>query len=145
MEKIPQKTLTPARINPNNEIKISQDTDVHGAIDFIYDLIKNKGYKTIKICGLNNAIKKVVLIAEIIKSKIPGLYQINNIDCIKGKTMKDKETETETYIENQMVPRMEILLTINEPSEQDKQLSGYQDPQYYNIKDNLNIKEEYNE
>ena len=67
-------------INPNNEIKISELTDVHETIDFIIELFTQKNYETIIISGLNKAIKKVVLITEIIKSKIPGLHQINEIN-----------------------------------------------------------------
>ena len=67
-------------INPNNEIKISELTDVHETIDFIMELLTKKNYETIVISGLNKAIKKVVLITEIIKSKIPGLHQINEIN-----------------------------------------------------------------
>lgn len=131
MESLPQKVLTPARINPNNEIKISQDTDVHSAIDFICDLFTNKKYETIKILGLSNAIKKVILIVEVVKSKIEGLYQINEIGGFRGKTMKDKTTDTEIFMEDQFVPRIEILLTLIPPSEEEKKLAGYQEPSDY--------------
>ena len=69
------KELKHPFINPNNEIKISENTDVHETIDFIMNLFNYKNYDTIIISGLNKAIKKVVLIAEIIKTKIPGLHQ----------------------------------------------------------------------
>ena len=69
-------------INPNNEIKISELTDVHETIDFIMELFTKKNYDTIIISGLNKAIKKVVLITEIIKSKIPGLHPLNEINSI---------------------------------------------------------------
>ena len=69
-------------INQNNEIKISELTDVHETIDFIIELFTKKNYETIIISGLNKAIKKVVLITEIIKSKIPGLHQINEINSL---------------------------------------------------------------
>ena len=45
-------------INPDNEIKISENTDVHETIDFIMNLFSNKNYDTIIISGLNKAIKK---------------------------------------------------------------------------------------
>ena len=66
------KELKNPFINPNNEIKISENTDVHESINFISDLFLKQNYNTIYISGLNKAIKKVVLITEIIKSKIPG-------------------------------------------------------------------------
>ena len=36
-------------INPNNEIKISELTDVHETIDFIMELLTKKNYETIII------------------------------------------------------------------------------------------------
>ena len=101
-------------ININNEIKISEENDVHETIDFIYNLLTIKNYKFIILSGLNTAIKKVVLITEIIKSKIPGLHQINDINSL------DKNNE-------KMIPRMSIKLTF-EPTNEEKQLKGYQNP-----------------
>ena len=101
-------------INIDNEIKISEENDVHETIDFIFKLLTEKNYKFIILSGLNTAIKKVVLITEIIKSKIPNLHQINDINSL------DKENE-------KMVPRLSIKLTF-EPTDEEKQLKGYQSP-----------------
>ena len=108
-------------INPNNEIKISELTDVHETIDFIMELFTEKNYDTIIISGLNKAIKKVVLITEIIKSKIPGLHQLNEINSIY------KQNNNEINNENAM-PRMSIKLTFIEPSPEEKNNMGYQKP-----------------
>lgn len=108
-------------INPNNEIKIGENTDVYETINFIYDLFLKKNYKTIYISGLNKAIKKVVLITEIIKSKIPGLYQITDINSIES-------LNNEINNENTIIPRLSITLTFIEPSEDEKQNLGYQEP-----------------
>ena len=98
-------------INPNNEIKISENTDVHETIDFIMNLLTNKNYETIIISGLNKAIKKVVLITEIIKIKIPGLHQINEINCLNRlnnnemNIEEDKNNNEYKVINNeQMIP-----------------------------------------
>lgn len=115
----------PPRININNEIKISQDTDVHFTIDFIYDLFINQKYKTIIICGLSKAITKVVLIAEIIKLKVKGLHQINKIDCLNINKRIDDSGKLD---ERKMVPRMEIRMTFIEPNEKEKENMGYQKP-----------------
>ena len=112
-------------INPNNEIKISELTDVHETIDFIMELLTKKNYETIIISGLNKAIKKVVLITEIIKSKIPGLHQINEINSIYKQSNDNKNKEFNN--ENAM-PRMSIKLTFIEPSPEEKNNMGYQRP-----------------
>ena len=112
-------------INPNNEIKISELTDVHETIDFIMELFTKKNYQTIIISGLNKAIKKVVLITEIIKSKIPGLHQLNEINSIFKQGNNDINNEINN--ENAM-PRMSIKLTFIEPTEEEKNNMGYQRP-----------------
>ena len=112
-------------INPNNEIKISELTDVHETIDFIMELFTKKNYQTIIISGLNKAIKKVVLITEIIKSKIPGLHQLNEIKSICKQGNDDINNEINN--ENAM-PRMSIKLTFIEPTEEEKNNMGYQRP-----------------
>ena len=115
------KELKNPFINPNNEIKISENTDVHESINFISDLFLKQNYNTIYISGLNKAIKKVVLITEIIKSKIPGLHQITNINSLENK--KDEEID-----DNKIIPRLSITLTFIEPSEEEKKDLGYQKP-----------------
>ena len=112
-------------INPNNEIKISELTDVHETIDFIMELFTKKNYQTIIISGLNKAIKKVVLITEIIKSKIPGLHQLNEINSICKQGNDDINNEINN--ENAM-PRMSIKLTFIEPTPEEKNNMGYQRP-----------------
>ena len=120
-------------INPNNEIKISEYTDVHETINFIMDLFTNKNYNTIIICGLNKAIRKVVLITEIIKAKIPGLHQLNEINCLSdyeevfnnnSEELKSNNNENNEKI----IPRLAIKLTFIEPSKEEKEKLGYQNP-----------------
>ena len=115
------KELKNPFINPNNEIKISENTDVHESINFISDLFLKQNYNTIYISGLNKAIKKVVLITEIIKSKIPGLHQITNINSLES----NKNDES---VDNKIIPRLSITLTFIEPSEEEKKDLGYQKP-----------------
>ena len=123
-------------INPNIEVKISENTDVHETIDFIMNLFTNKNYDTIIISGLNKAIKKVVLITEIIKTKIPGLHQINEINCLNdlnSKELKEKSNNTENgesnnINEDKIMPRLSIKLTFIEPTSEEKKDMGYQRP-----------------
>ena len=123
MEK--QREVKHPFINPNNEIKISELTDVHETIDFIMELFTKKNYDTIIISGLNKAIKKVVLITEIIKSKIPGLHQLNEINSIYKQNNDDINKEMNN---DNTIPRMSIKLTFIEPSQEEKNNMGYQRP-----------------
>lgn len=120
-------------INPNNEIKISDFTDVHETIDFIMNLFTKKNYDTIIISGLNKAIKKVVLITEIIKIKIPGLHQINEMNCLDTQNTSCTNNNINNDNSNEMnsekiVPRLSIKLTLIEPTKEEKEKLGYQKP-----------------
>ena len=129
-----EKEIRHPFINPNNEIKISENTDVHETIDFIMNLFTIKNYETIIISGLNNAIKKVVLIAEIIKIKIPGLHQLNEINCLNKinnneiKYNNNSEIESNIINDDKIIPRLSIKLTFIEPSKEEKENLGYQKP-----------------
>ena len=125
------KELKHPFINPDNEIKISENTDVHETIDFIMNLFTNKNYETIIISGLNKAIKKVVLITEIIKIKIPGLHQINEINCLDIHNNNEINNNNDNINENnndKMIPRLSIKLTFIEPTKEEKENLGYQKP-----------------
>ncbi len=100
-------------------IKISYDTNVKSAINFVLDALKHR--ENILICGLSLAISKVILIAEIVKSKIENIHQINNIDCLIVNDKFDKVKR---------VPKLDILLSLIEP--ESKGL-GYQAPVYEKI------------
>ena len=127
MEKIEKnKEVKHPFINPNNEIKISENTDVHETIDFIMNLLTYKNYDTIIISGLNKAIKKVVLITEIIKIKIPGLHQINEMNCLnKNNNINDIN---DNHTDDKIIPRLSIKLTLIEPTKEEKENLGYQKP-----------------
>ena len=121
-------------INPENEIKISKNTDVHETIDFVMNLFINKNYETIIISGLNKAIKKVVLIVEIIKIKIPGLHQLNEMNCLNKPNYNeincdgDNDNENNIINNDTIIPRLSIKLTFKEPSKEEKENLGYQKP-----------------
>ena len=95
------------------------------------NLFTNKNYETIIISGLNKAIKKVVLITEIIKIKIPGLHQINEINCLDIHNNNEINNNNDNINENnndKMIPRLSIKLTFIEPTKEEKENLGYQKP-----------------
>jgi hypothetical protein len=99
-------------------IKVSYDTDVKKAINYIEYALTKKCKNTILICGLNLAISKVILIAEIVKTRIKNLHQINKIDCLISNDKFDDSLE-------KRVPKLEIILTTKEPINKGM---GYQNP-----------------
>ena len=76
--------------------------------------------------GFDKAIKKVVLITEIIKVKIPRLHQINEINCLnKNNNINDIN---DNHTDDKIIPRLSIKLTLIEPTKEEKENLGYQKP-----------------
>lgn len=111
-------------LNENKPIKISLETNVKNMITSIVDYLNNQQNHTVYLTGLNTAISKVILIAEIVKIKIRNLHQINDLDClISNNTYKLNKNPDENDIK--MIPKFEIILTKIEPVLKG---SGYQKP-----------------
>jgi hypothetical protein len=106
---------------PFHIVKISLNTNVRNAIDFVMDLFQNKNAMTVYICGLSLAISKVILVAEIVKTKIIGLHQLNNIDCV----ISNSKSSYGYGSEDKRTPKLDIILTKFEP---DHKGMGYQYP-----------------
>lgn len=114
------------QLKEKKSIKISLDTNVKNTISHIIEYFENEEEEndTIYLTGLNLAISKVILIAEIVKIKIKNLHQINNMDClIVDNSLKINKEADEGDIKR--VPKFEIILTKKEPLEKG---SGYQRP-----------------
>ena len=99
-------------------VKISTGTNVKNAIDYVIDLFINKKHESVKIIGLSQAITKVILIVEIIKTRIKNLHQINYIDCVIARDKFDCN-------KSKNVPKIDVILTTKEPKEKG---NGYQMP-----------------
>jgi hypothetical protein len=108
----------------NKSIYISLETNVKNTISNIIQYFQNPKNETIYLIGLNQAISKVILIAEIVKTKIFNLHQINNMDSlITDNSNKINKEEDEGDIKR--TPKFEIILSKIEPLEKG---SGYQKP-----------------
>lgn len=111
-------------LNEQKTIKISLDTNVKSVISYIIEYFQNDNNDTIYLTGLNLAISKVILIAEIVKIKIRNLHQINNMDClITDNSNKVNKENDEGDLKR--IPKFEIILTKKEPLVKG---FGYQNP-----------------
>lgn len=97
------------------EYKISINSNVD---EIILNITKDfqKNYD-VRIMGLNSAISKVVLICEILKTKINGIHQLCNISSLSN--------DENNYNCDKLMPRLDILLSLKEP---DLKGFGYQSP-----------------
>ena len=96
-------------------VKISLKTNIKSIINYSNYLLKKKDLKYITLSGLNNAIKRVIIVAEIMKVKVQNLHQMTKIDSV---VFVNKDNQT-------IMPRMEITLSKFEPI---KKEYGYQGP-----------------
>ncbi len=111
-------------LKESKTIKISLATNVKTTISSILEYLEKEENETVHLTGLNLAISKVILIAEIVKVKIRDLHQINNMDCLIeynsnkiNKEINDKDVKR--------IPKFDIILTKKQPVEKG---FGYQSP-----------------
>lgn len=97
--------------------KISINSNIEDIIDKITKDIEFK--YDVHLMGLNTAINKVVLISEIIKSKIGGIHQLCTISSLTNEDNNYK------YEIDKLMPKLDILLSLDEPIFKG---NGYQPP-----------------
>jgi hypothetical protein len=98
-----------------NLVKISLKTDLRKILAYVQYLLKKKELDFVVLSGLDRAIKRVIVVAEIMKVKMPNLHQVNVIDHV---IFKNNEGEV-------FLPKMEITLSHLEPA---IKTYGYQAP-----------------
>jgi len=107
--------------DPENIVRISTRTNVKGVIRYIVELFQTKKFNDVTISGLNQAIAQVVLVSEVVKSKIQELHQVNTIDCLIVNAT-DNSGKQEVI---RRTPKLEIFLSKTEPKSKPY---GYQKP-----------------
>ena len=122
-----------------NEIKkefnIGVHTNCNEVVGELIDLFNNNKNKKIEVLiqGLNTAISKVVLVSEVVKSRVKGIHQNLELGCFDSTNIDiDK-----------IIPKIEIYLSNFEP---ENKSIGYQAP--YDMKklyqlNTLTIKENF--
>ena len=78
MEKY-QRVDKPREKAPDNEVRINKNTPMSNYVKYILSQFQEKGAEEVTIRSMGDAITKIVTIAEIIKYRVKGLHQINNI------------------------------------------------------------------
>lgn len=102
---------------PNNEIRIQSRTKPKQVISQCEKLLKEDKVKELHLCGVGNAIGNVVIVAEIMKSYHPELFQQSVFSTIVPKSIeKDKEKKVETK-NQKLFPKLEIILSTEKPNE----------------------------
>ena len=114
---------------PKNEIRISQKSDRIGQyIMYAINLFLKDNEDSVIIKATGNAVVKCVLIAEILRHRIPDLHQINKISSTEVKdTWRPKEEGLDTITTTKTLAVLEIKLTLK-PTSQELKDPSYQKP-----------------
>ena len=105
-----KKEIVQPNTIPENEIRVSGNTNVLRTIERITELFKN--HDNVIISGINTGITKVILITEIIKLKIKDLHQYNKIETITGE-MKEEDNQQEEAQPVYYLTRFKVELSQN--------------------------------
>ncbi|GMH33395.1 hypothetical protein BSKO_01229 [Bryopsis sp. KO-2023] len=87
-------------------VRVASKGKIPTYIAYATNLLEREGETAVVLRGLGNAIGKTVCLAEILKQRIPGLYQITNVASLKCKAGKRKEF---------FLPMISIMLTTEKP------------------------------
>ena len=97
----------PKTTGPENEIRVSERTNVIRGVDRVEEAFKK--FDNVTLSGINNGISKVLLITEIVKLKIKDLYQYNLIETIK-REVHEENKEEESDVHPKFLTRFKVEL-----------------------------------
>lgn len=123
MEKY-QRVNKPHEKAPDNEVRINKKTPMNNYIKYILTQFQEKGQDEVTIKSMGDAITKIVTIAEIIKYRVKGLHQINNIGTQEFEDIYEPiEEGLDRLVFKRKVTSFTITLTKRAPT--DKTIAGY--------------------
>lgn len=112
---------------PENEIRVRKDNRIGKYLRRANDLLTGKiegSDNTIVIKGVANAMENAVKLAELIKHRVKGLYQVNHIGNIEiSDEFEPLEEGLDHLVFKRNSPMLTITLSKNEPL--DKGVAGY--------------------
>jgi hypothetical protein len=95
----------------DNEIRVRRDNPVGKYLRRANDILTGKveGHNSIVIRGVAQAMENVVKLAELVKHRVPGLYQTNAIETIE---IKDEFEPLEEGLDHLVFTRNSTMLSI---------------------------------
>ena len=112
---------------PDGIIRVNRNIQARVFIDQVLEEFNTKNADKVTLSSLGEAITKSVTIAEIVKHRVAGLHQVNEISTI---VIDDEYEPLEEGLEKMTVSRkltcLQIVLSKTAPS--DKTVPGYQEP-----------------
>ena len=114
---------------PDGIIRVNRTIQARNFIDHVLDEFNNKGKDQITLSSLGQAITKAVTIAEIVKHRIAGLHQVNEINTIVIDDEYEPLEEEEGLDKMTVSRKLTCLqITLSKTAPKDTTVAGYQPP-----------------
>jgi len=97
---------------PENQIRIGMNSRVGSIVRYVNLLLKDNKYRSFDFSAIGGAISKLVSAVELLKVVNQGLYQVNRISTVSIE-VNDSRTQNVA----RLYPKLEVVLTLDEPSE----------------------------
>ncbi|KAF3322918.1 protein FAM98B-like isoform X2 [Carex littledalei] len=111
-----------------NEVRITTQGMIRNYINYATNLLQERGIKEIVLKAMGQAISKSVAVSEILKKRIPGLYQDTAISSVSITDVWEPIEEGLVPLEmTRHVSMISISLSTNELN---KNSPGYQAPEF---------------
>jgi DNA-binding protein Alba len=113
--------IPPAEKASDNELLITQKRPLRNYCAYVLSQFRERGATEITLRAMGNTMDKIVSIAEIVKYRVKGLYQINDIGTQKFEDVFEPlEEGLDTLRFERSVNFFTIKLTKTEPSAAEK-------------------------
>ena len=111
-----------AQKKPANDIRVGFNTRIGGIIRYCDKLITQDNMKELNFSAVGGSIGTLVSVIEVLKTIIPGLYQVNRLATISYQSVEEGgKSESQNQ---RLFPKLEVKLTLDKPP---KTTEGFQD------------------
>uniref|UniRef100_A0A453HBW5 DNA/RNA-binding protein Alba-like domain-containing protein n=2 Tax=Aegilops tauschii subsp. strangulata TaxID=200361 RepID=A0A453HBW5_AEGTS len=111
-----------------NEIRITAQGLIRNYVSYATSLLQDRKIKEIVLKAMGQAISKSVAVTEIIKKRVPGLYQDTNISSVSITDVW--EPIEEGLVPLEMTRHVSMISITLSPVDLDQNSPGYQSPAY---------------
>ena len=107
---------------PVNDIRVSFNSRIGGIVSYCEKLLKEDNFKELNFSAVGGSIGTLVSVIEVLKTIIPGLYQVNRLATISYQSVEEGgKSESQNQ---RLFPKLGVKLTLDKPP---KTTEGFQD------------------
>jgi len=105
-----------------NDIRVSFNSRIGGIVSYCEKLLKENNMRELNFSAVGGSIGTLVSVVEILKTIIPGFYQVNRLATISYQSIEEggkREAQNQ-----KLYPKLEVKLTLDKPA---KVTEGFQE------------------